>query len=122
MNIKGFKVIRGCSVIQGDGVNIHTIEKILDAALHEKFSAQNIAFGMGGGLLQKVNRDTMSFATKLSSIHFSDQDQRFVTTKVATLLNLNRDIMKTPKTDSGKISLPGVLAVVRDENEVSHCR
>ena len=29
-------------------------------------SAENVAFGMGGGLLQKVNRDTMSFATKLS--------------------------------------------------------
>lgn len=27
---------------------------------------------MGGGLLQKVNRDTMSFATKLSFIRYAD--------------------------------------------------
>jgi hypothetical protein len=35
------------------------------------FSLQSVAFGMGGGLLQKVNRDTMSFATKLSHIHLT---------------------------------------------------
>lgn len=33
---------------------------------------QAVAFGMGGGLLQKVNRDTMSFATKLSHIVYED--------------------------------------------------
>lgn len=37
---------------------------------------QNVAFGMGAGLLQKVNRDTMSFATKLSHIVYSDGTQR----------------------------------------------
>jgi nicotinamide phosphoribosyltransferase len=32
------------------------------------FAADNVVYGMGGGLLQKVNRDTMSFATKLNHI------------------------------------------------------
>lgn len=37
------------------------------------YAIQAVAFGMGGGLLQKVNRDTMSFATKLSFIRCSLQ-------------------------------------------------
>ncbi|KAF9436244.1 hypothetical protein BGZ76_004499 [Entomortierella beljakovae] len=104
INSKGYKVIRGCGVIQGDGINYHTIEKILDAMLKEKYSAQNCAFGMGGGLLQKVNRDTLSFATKLSHIVYADGTMR--------------DVMKHPKTDSDKISLPGVLDVARNEQGI----
>jgi len=34
--------------------------RVLDAG----FAVDNIAFGMGGGLLQKVDRDTMRFAMK----------------------------------------------------------
>lgn len=55
-NSKGYKVLRGAGVIQGDGINIVTLEKILDAVLAQGFSAENVAFGMGGGLLQRVNR------------------------------------------------------------------
>ena len=58
---------------------------------------QAVAFGMGGGLLQKVNRDTMSFATKLSHIVYADGS--------------SSDIMKNPTGDSSKSSLPGALAV-----------
>ncbi|CAG8618994.1 13572_t:CDS:10 [Racocetra fulgida] len=53
-NKKGYKVIRGCSVIQGDAVTIESMKKILHAAKEAGYAAQNIAFGMGGGLLQKV--------------------------------------------------------------------
>jgi hypothetical protein len=42
--------------------------QISEAAEQEGFAADNISYGMGGGLLQRVNRDTMSFATKLSHI------------------------------------------------------
>eukprot|EP00158_Paraphelidium_tribonemae_P004455 Partr_v1_DN26764_c0_g1_i4_m8754 putative nicotinamide len=100
-NSLGYKVVNGCGVIQGDGISIKTIHLILDAALKEKYSAQNIAFGMGAGLLQKVNRDTMSFATKLCMRQ--DHDGH------------THDIMKMPKTDTSKFSLPGELAVVSDE-------
>jgi nicotinamide phosphoribosyltransferase len=55
-NAKGFKVIRGAGVIQGDGINVATIGNILQAVVGEGFSAENVAFGMGGGLLQRVNR------------------------------------------------------------------
>lgn len=99
INGKGYKVVNSAAVIQGDGINYEVVIQILDAVLAEKYSAQCVAFGMGGGLLQKVNRDTMSFATKLSHIKYADGKER--------------DVMKTPKTDSGKISLPGKLAVLR---------
>ena len=46
----------------------------------------------------------MSFATKLSHITYAD--------------GLARDVMKLPKTDSKKISLPGEFAVIRDEKGV----
>ena len=92
-NPKGYKVLRGVGVIQGDGINITTLAAILDAVLAAGYSAQNVAFGMGGGLLQKVNRDTMSFATKLSHVVFKD--------------GRAADVMKLPKTDIGKFSLPG---------------
>jgi len=101
VNKKGFKVVKGISTIQGDGINYHTVKAILDASKKEGFSAQNIAFGMGGGLLQRVNRDTMSFATKLSYIIYAD--------------GTHRQVMKKPKTDGGKFSLPGILKVLRDE-------
>lgn len=66
------------AAIQGDGINFNSVKKILDAVLAEGFSAQNVAFGMGGGLLQKVNRDTMSFATKLSFIEYASGECRDV--------------------------------------------
>ncbi|KAG2442447.1 hypothetical protein HXX76_002533 [Chlamydomonas incerta] len=98
-NGKGFKVIPGCGVIQGDGIDLPTMEKIAHAIEAAGFAADNVAYGMGGGLLQKVNRDTMSFATKLNHIIYED--------------GRAADIMKQPQTDTGKFSLPGVLAVKR---------
>ena len=99
-NGKGFKVINGCGVIQGDGISITKVAEICDAVLEAGFSAENVAFGMGGGLLQKVNRDTMGFATKLCQIHYAETDAP-------------RDVMKCPKTDASKFSLPGPLVVKR---------
>jgi nicotinic acid phosphoribosyltransferase len=99
VNSKGYKVVNRVSVIQGDGISISTIDRILNAAMAKGYSAQCVAFGMGGGLLQKVNRDTMSFATKLSYLIDSTGEVR--------------EIMKRPKTDGGKISFPGILKVVR---------
>ena len=41
-------------------------------SVSQRFSAENIAFGMGGGLLQQVNRDTMQFAMKCSAMKIGD--------------------------------------------------
>lgn len=67
-NSKGYKVLPPqIRVLQGDGITALTIEPILQAMKAEGWSADNIVFGMGGGLLQKVDRDTMSMALKCSS-------------------------------------------------------
>jgi nicotinic acid phosphoribosyltransferase len=99
VNSKGYKVLNNSAVIQGDGINYFTIRAILEAAVSAGYSAQNVAFGMGAGLLHKLNRDTMSFATKLCYITYAD--------------GTPRDVMKTPVGDSGKFSLPGKLQVFR---------
>lgn len=99
VNSKGYKVPRGVGVIQGDGISEDTITSILDAVHAAGYSAESVAFGMGGGLLQKVNRDTMSFAVKLSHVEYPDGQAV--------------DVMKAPKGDPGKESLPGIVAVKR---------
>eukprot|EP00210_Caulerpa_lentillifera_P006411 g6124.t1 len=98
-NVKGYRVLNGCGVIQGDGMSSQSITYVLQKIKEAKFSVENCAFGMGGGLLQKVNRDTMSFATKLSQITYSNGKRR--------------NVMKTPRSDQEKFSLPGELAVKR---------
>lgn len=69
VNSKGFKVLDDhVRVIQGDGVNYESIKDVLDMMVEEGFSTENIVFGMGGALLQKVDRDTQKFAFKCSAI------------------------------------------------------
>jgi nicotinamide phosphoribosyltransferase len=67
INTKGFKVLNRVRIIQGDGVNPVSIGEILQEIHDNGFSADNIAFGMGGALLQKLDRDTFSFAMKCSA-------------------------------------------------------
>ena len=98
VNTKGFKVLNHVRVIQGDGVNMQSITDILRDAALRGFSAENLAFGMGGALLQGVNRDTQKFAMKCSSITVDGQE---------------RDVFKDPVTDPGKRSMPGRLDVLR---------
>jgi nicotinamide phosphoribosyltransferase len=100
INSKGFKVLKNVRVIQGDGVNEESIGQILQRLKSEGFSASNIAFGIGGSLLQKVNRDTLKFAYKTSAIVVDDK---------------LRDVYKQPITDSGKNSKKGRLDLVKDE-------
>jgi nicotinamide phosphoribosyltransferase len=67
INSKGYKVLNNVRCIQGDGIEPKHVKLILDRLLELGFSASNIAFGMGGGLLQKINRDTCKFALKCSA-------------------------------------------------------
>jgi nicotinamide phosphoribosyltransferase len=50
--------------------------------------------------MMQVNRDTMSFATKLSHLVLREKCLDGTTTLTP------RDIMKQPQTDAGKFSLP----------------
>lgn len=96
-NTKGFKVLNNVRIIQGDGVNEESIRAILNSFLQMGFSASNIAFGMGGALLQQVNRDTQKFAMKCSS---------------AIIEGAQVDVFKDPVTDPGKRSKKGILDLV----------
>lgn len=67
-NSKGYKVLNPkIGMLWGDGIDYMGIRNILHAMKEEKWSAENIVFGMGGGLLQKINRDTQRFAFKSSA-------------------------------------------------------
>lgn len=76
LNSKGYKVLPPqVRVIQGDGVNKDSIEDVLFLMKHNGFSADNIAFGMGGALLQQLNRDTQKFAFKCSAVRIDGEWQ-----------------------------------------------
>ena len=96
LNSKGYKVINGAAVLQGDGLDLAKVKEIMNAVVQNGYSAQNVAFGMGGGLLQSQTRDTLSAAIKVCSIKID---------------GVTRSIMKAPKTDLGKFSLPGPMQV-----------
>ena len=98
LNRKGYKVLNHVRVIQGDGVNEASIAEILKTAEDLGFSATNLAFGMGGALLQRVDRDTQQFAIKCSE---------------ATIDGQAIPIFKDPITDSGKRSKSGRLALIQ---------
>jgi len=67
-NPLGFKTLSDeVKIIQGDGINMETYEKLLEALHENKWSVTNLVAGSGGGLLQKVNRDTLHCAIKASS-------------------------------------------------------
>ena len=68
-NDKGYKVLPAhIRVIQGDGINEDSIAQILENARRRGLAAENFVFGMGGAMLQKVDRDTLKFAMKANAI------------------------------------------------------
>jgi nicotinamide phosphoribosyltransferase len=98
-NDKGFKVLNPkVRVIQGDGIDYEMIGTILEKMVANGWSADNIAFGSGGGLLQKLDRDTCKFAFKCS---FAEVNGKPVF------------VYKDPVTDPGKKSKQGRMLVVR---------
>ena len=73
---------------------------ILDNLIAAGISIDNIAFGMGGGLLQAWNRDTLKYAMKASAIKGED--------------GVWKGFAKDPVTDHGKKSKQGRLALVKE--------
>ena len=72
VNKKGYKVLNNVRVIQGDGIVPEQVTEILNNLMELGYSASNMAFGMGGGLLQKNNRDTHKFALKCSAVRVNN--------------------------------------------------
>ena len=98
-NAKGYRVLNNVRIIQGDGINIRSIREILSNLKINGYSADNIAFGMGGALLQQVHRDTQKFAMKCSAIRIGGVWQ---------------DAFKDPVTDPGKASKRGRMSLLRN--------
>jgi len=98
-NMKGFKVLPSCfRLIQGDGNDDEeSIGRVLHWLVSHGYSASNIAFGMGGGLLQQVNRDTQRFAMKCSWAQVNGEGV---------------DVYKEPVGDPSKASKRGLLDLV----------
>lgn len=97
VNAKGYKVLKHVRVIQGDGITYASIASILGALGSAGYSADNVAFGQGGALLQQVNRDTLGFAMKASAARVDGQW---------------RDVFKAPVTDPAKRSKAGRLTLM----------
>jgi len=105
-NDKGYDVLPPqVRVIQGDGIDFDMVSRILETLKEDGISADNLAMGSGGGLLQKLNRDTQRFAFKCSEVEVRGQ---------------SRIVQKDPITDAGKKSKAGRLKLVWEES--SHGR
>jgi nicotinamide phosphoribosyltransferase len=98
VNTKGYKVLKNVGLLQGDGIDYNSMVEILEKITGMGFSSDCIVFGSGGGLLQKVNRDTYKFAQKASAILVD---------------GVWKAIAKNPITDPGKKSKAGRLTLVK---------
>lgn len=93
VNTKGYRVLHPkIRVIQGDGIDTAMLREILETMKKAGWSADNVSFGSGGGLLQKVNRDTQKFAFKCTAVKVN---------------GIWRTVYKDPVTDPGKRSKKG---------------
>jgi nicotinamide phosphoribosyltransferase len=98
-NSKGFRVLHpSVRLIQGDGINEESLPEILEAVMQAGYSIDNLAFGMGGGLLQAWNRDSLRYAMKASARKTAAGDWV--------------GFSKNPITDKGKQSKEGRLGLV----------
>lgn len=100
INGRGYRVLEHVRVIQGDGMSLTTLPGVVEAVLEAGFSAENVAYGMGGGLLQQLNRDSQRFAYKVSWVE-----------RGGTI----RPVHKRPVTDPAKTSKAGVLDLIQDD-------
>jgi len=84
----GHKLLPQCvRIIQGDGIDINSLEKILKSMKDKGWAADNLVFGSGGALLQKLHRDTLKCAFKCSFAKVNGEGV---------------DVVKDPITDPGK--------------------
>ncbi|MFO0037998.1 MAG: nicotinate phosphoribosyltransferase [Synechococcaceae cyanobacterium] len=101
VNNKGYRVLRHVRLIWGDGLNTHNLPQLVAVILEAGFSLENVAFGMGGGLLQQVDRDVQRFVYKVSWVERGGVIQ---------------PVCKSPVSDLSKRSKAGALDLVQDSD------
>lgn len=109
-NKKGYKVWNKIRIIWGDGINEEAIIAMLNILKERGYSSENIAFGMGGALMQgnestSNNRDTQGFAIKNGSVTINGEE---------------RDVFKDPITEPTKKSKKGILGFYYNEETNSY--
>jgi len=103
INTKGYKVLPNyIRFIWGDGADYAIIDQTLHALIGFDIASENIVFGMGGALLQRVDRDTCSFAFKINEVVQN---------------NTRRAVYKHPVTGKGKASKPGRQALIFENGQ-----
>ncbi len=107
VNSKGYKVLNNVGVIQGDGIAPPQVKEILDLLMSKGYSAENMAFGMGGGLLQKINRDTHKFALKCSAVRINGIWEDVYKDPTVYDHNFNKvdDVVSFKKSKKGRLEL-----------------
>lgn len=109
-NAKGYKLLNNVRVIWGDGIKAQSLETILRTMVDlHGYSADNFAFGMGGGLLQQLNRDTQQWAMKCSAVGIREATGLRQDGPFGKLVW--KDVFKDPITDSGKRSKRGCVTL-----------
>lgn len=90
-------------LIYGDSITLDRCQEICDRLAAKGFASQNVVFGVGSFTYQYNTRDTFGFAVKATWGVVNGEE---------------RDIFKSPKTDSGvKKSAKGYLSVVKTDGE-----
>lgn len=114
-NDKGYKVLNNVRIIWGDGINIDSLQTILRHMVDFLgWSADNFAFGMGGGLLQQCDRDTMQFAMKCSAVGVREWVEDGDNGSGWKLVW--RDVYKDPIGDKSKASMKGRVTLMKNQD------
>lgn len=100
-NELGYRLLNNVRIIQGDGINEDSIIEILDKCKSLGFTTDNLVFGMGGALLQHMDRDTMQWAMKCSAMKIN---------------GTWKEVYKQPATDPTKNSKRGRLTLIKKLN------
>jgi len=120
VNAKGYKVLPPqLRVIQGDGVNYAEIKNIYKTLKENGISAENLVLGMGGALLQKVDRDTQKFALKCSSAVINGKE--VAVEKSPTEMDAQGNITESyKKSKGGRLKLVKINGTFKTVKEQEH--
>lgn len=96
----------GFVVLQGDSVDPDKLPFYLASVSVHGWDTRMFRFGSGGGLLQKVNRDTFKAAFKCSMVGYPTSPSEDAPIVL-------KDIQKRPIGDAEKKSKPGMMVVIK---------
>ena len=102
VNKQGYFVLNNVRLIWGDGIGLSSIERIYATVVDDLgWSADNLAFGMGAALLNRIQRDDLGWAMKCSAVRIN---------------GVWRDVFKDPVTASNKKSKAGRVILYKNRD------